>query len=423
VQVKLPEYFDLRYDQGRRSMSRRFVNLYVAAFALVLVVPVSGLSARPVYRAASEHFLLDHNRIFVPLTFVLPGGTQRKTLAFVDSGDPELTLTTALVQQLHADKWKKTSDIHILFGGRLLNTTAVKDFGASKYLFPEMSMFPGLHVEANLPATVLEKYDVALNYGKQTLTLAAPGSLQHEGVRVPCKVNSATGMTSIQAEVAGESYAFAIDSGSAYTWIDRGVTERWAGTHPQWLRGIGAVGDANMNGSYPELTGMIMRLPDIDLHGLNLRQIGALGVGPGFDKAIPNFFVWYSERTPGPVLGFLGGNALRPYRLEIDYPDRATYWKRESAPDPHDLDQVGIMIRPNRRGKYFVARVATQNGKKTVAGVEAGDQLIGVDNIAVTGKTMGTVLTALHGKPGEERWLVLKRGDKQVDVVAHVTHF
>ena len=398
----------------------RCIRLFqVVVFLLTCFTVATRADAAPTIYA-NEHFLLDHNRVFVELTFVLPDGAQRKTLAFVDSGDPGFTFTTALAEELGVSK---ASDLHVLFGGRPLNVSAVRNFGAFDYFYPGMYLFPGLHVEANLPATVLEQYDVVLDYGKRTLTLAAPGSLKHEGVRVPCSVNRTTAVASVQGQIAGASYAFAIDNGSAYTWVDRGVTESWTGAHSQWLRGIGAVGDSNMNGSYAELTGMIVRIPDIDLHGLSLRQVGALGVGPGFDKTVPNFFVWYSGRTPGPVIGFLGGNALRSYRLEIDYADSATYWKRERAPDPHDLDQVGIMIRPTPDGQYFIMGVTAQNGKETVDGIEAGDQLISVDGIAVTEATMGRVLAALHGKPGVARVLVIERSGKQLIANARVTSF
>lgn len=357
------------------------------------------------------------------LAFVFPDGTQHKVLAFPDSGDPWLTLTTALAEELHADKWKNASDMHILFGGRPLDTSAINNVGAPKYFYPGMYMFPGMHVEANLPATVLEKYDVVLDYETQTLTLAPPKSVKHEGERVPCKVDPATGLISVQAEVDSKSYEFAIDITAAYTWVEQSVAKGWATSHPQWVRGIGAVGDANMNGSYPELTGTIMRLPDVALGGLKLPNVGALGVGPGFDKSIPNFFAWYSKKTPGPVVGFLGGNVVRRYRLEIDYADGATYWQRGQESRSDHLDQVGITIRATPSSEYFVAGVATQNGRNTVNEVDAGDRLISVDGLAVTGVTMGRILTALHGKPGETRTLVLERRGKRITVSAPITSF
>lgn len=397
---------------------------------LILALPCACFAAPPGVHAApagsaSEHFLLDHNRIFVELTFVPPGGKPRRALAMVDSADPVFRLTTALVEGPQTKQIKAT---RVFFGGKPLDTSAVRNVDVFRGFYQGVYMVPGLPVEAKLPATVLKKYDVVLDYGKRTLTLAPPKSLKHEGVRVPCRVDRTTGLISVQAEVAGKRYAFSVDNGAAYTWIARSIAKSWVRVHPQWLRGMGAVGNANMDGSYPEQTGMILRLPGIGLGELSLREVGALGVGPGYVKTVPNFFAWYSEKTPVPVVGDLGGNVLRRYRLEIDYADGATYWKRERSPRSDHLDQVGIMIRPTPGGKhslpqYFVVRVATQEGKKTVEGVEAGDRLISVDGMAVIDKTMGQVLEALHGKPGATRTLVLERRGKRIVVNASVTSF
>lgn len=37
-------------------------------------------------------------------------------------------------------------------------------------------MLSGMVVEANLPSTILDQYDVVLDYGDQALTLAPPGT-------------------------------------------------------------------------------------------------------------------------------------------------------------------------------------------------------------------------------------------------------
>lgn len=395
-----------------RSGRLRGSALLVSVFCVLSAA--AGGQHRPV-TSGTEHFHLDHNRVFVELEFVRADGTRRRTLVFVDSGDPDFTISAPLFKDL---RLKKGDDLHMLFGGMPLKigpAVSVDVEGSGTF-------FTGMDVEANLPATILDQYDVALDYGARTLTLAPPGSLKHEGARVPCKVNARTGLLSVRGEIARDNYAFAIDNGSAYTWIDRGVTQKWASAHMQWLRGEGAVGDANMNGSLPELTGMIMRLPAIDLDGVKMEQAGALGVGPGWDKTMPRFFDWYSQKTPGPVVGFLGGNVLRAFLLEIDYANHATYWKRENELDAHDLDQVGIIIQPGG-GKYVVIGIATRDGKKTVDGVAANDRLISVGGVLVTGKTMGTVLTLLHGKPGERRNLGLERGGKNFTVSARVKRF
>jgi hypothetical protein len=366
-------------------------------------------------RSVSEHFLIDHNRIFVELEFVRPDASIRKTLAFVDSGDPNFEFTAALARELGLDRG---NPIRVRFAGMDLNASpkiqASTDEGKT--------IFAGMVVEANLPSTVLDQYDVVLDYGNRTLTLAPPGSLKHEGTRIPCKVNPKTGLISVEGEIGRQSYAVAIDAGSAYTWIDQAVAKKWITAHPQWVRGVGAVGDANMNGALPELTGTILRLPVIHLGAFAFEQVGALAVSGGWDKAGPNLFQWYSQKTPEPVAGFIGGNILRQFRVEIDYAHHATYWKRIAPPDPSDLDQVGITIGVHG-GKYSVIALPTQNGKVTVHGIAVNDQLLSVDGVAVTGATMGKVLTALHGRPGEIRRLVFERNGKSFSVDAPITSF
>ncbi len=386
-----------------------------AATAIALASLAVRAQTHAVNGTTSEHFILDHNRIFVPVEFVQPDGKLRRTLAFVDSGDSNFGIMQPLAQALHV---KNGEAVRVRFGRMDLRLPLNLVPGSD----PGKTMFSGMNVEANLPATILDQYDVILDYGRRTLTLAPPGSVKHQGVRIPCKVNPKTGLISVQAEIDGETYALALDAGSAYTWIDQTVAQRWIMAHPRWVRGIGAVGDANMNGVLPELTGTILRLPAIHLGDPAFEQVGALAVSGGWEKAGPNLFQWYSQKTPEPVVGFVGGNILRQFRLEIDYANRATYWKRVAPPNPDDLDQVGITIGVHG-GKYFVIALPTQNGKSIVHGITVNDQLLSVDGMTITGATMGKVLTALHGKPGEVRRLVLERNGKSFTVNARVTRF
>ena len=188
------------------------------------------------------------------------------------------------------------------------------------------------------------------------------------------------------------------------------------------MRGVGAVGDANMNGALPELTGTILRFPVIQLGGLKVEQAGTLAVSGGWDKASSRLFEWYSRKTPEPVAGFIGGNILPQFRLEIDYVNSAAYWERVAPPDSNDLDQEGITIGVHG-GKYFVIALPAQNGHPTVHGIAVNDQLLSVDGVATTGASMGKVLMALHGKPSEIRKLILERSGKSFTVNARVNHF
>jgi hypothetical protein len=182
-----------------------------------------------------------------------------------------------------------------------------------------------------------------------------------------------------------------------------------------------------------EAKATILRLPEITVSPLHLRQVGALGItsqappfppAPGESKVEGNFFDWYSKKAPEPVIGWLGGNVLKAFRLTIDFPHRMSYWQQENALDPHDLDQVGVTLETHDNEKgYFVAGIAEKDGKLTVQGVRPGDKLLEVDGLRLANATQGAILSSLHGRPGTMRTLVLERDGKQLTIQAKTTEF
>jgi len=176
-----------------------------------------------------------------------------------------------------------------------------------------------------------------------------------------------------------------------------------------------------------EARATILRLPEVKIGKLRLRQIGAIGIAPaappfppapGERKVEGNFFDWYSKKAPEWVDGWLGGNVLKAFRLTIDFSARMTYWQQEVDLDPHDLDQVGITLetRANVKG-YFIAAIATtMDGKPAVQNIRVGDKLLQVDDVVLSDATRGAIFSALHGKPGTTRTLLLERDGKQMRV-------
>ena len=180
-----------------------------------------------------------------------------------------------------------------------------------------------------------------------------------------------------------------------------------------------------------EANGTILRIPEIRLGSLRLAQIGALGIAadappfppvPGEPGVQGDLFDWYSRKAPRPVIGWLGGNVLKGFRLTIDFPRHMTYWQRQRDLDPHDLDQVGVTLERRDNG-YFIAGVAEKDGQATVEGVRAGDRLVQVDAFRLDGATRGAVFSALHGRPESVHSLIVERGGKLVTVPTKVTAF
>lgn len=390
-------------------MGRGFVVLIVTATllgvpALAADTPTSGTAP----------LIFDGNRIFVELTFRRPGGGARKALAYVDTGSPEVAVGRQLVRdlQLEADK-----PLRMEIGGMPIAV----DPNAIISTYEVDSLFPGLQVEAVLPASVLLKYQVEFDYPNKKMTVALPATLKPEGVAVPCRVNEKTGLAAVDITVAGRRYPVAIDTGAGYTWLSYRTVQEWLKAHPDWLRGTGAVGAANFGAWFGEAHGIIIRLPEVALGSSRLREVGAMGIYTGPPTG-GEMFDWYSKKTPGPVVGFLGGNVLKAFRLTIDYPNHVSYWQQVSAVDGHDLDQVGVTLHI-RLGEYYVAGVASIHGEKLVDDVEPGDKLVRITEFEVTGAPYGEVINALHGKPGDVRTLFLERDGRPFRVSTKVNRF
>jgi hypothetical protein len=366
--------------------------------------------------SGTADFVFQGNRMFAELGFVRPDGTLHKAYAFVDLGSPSAVVSPALFKELGLDQ-KKPLSFRVGEMTVIVDSSTVEN---SSWL--PSSLGDDRKVEAVLPAGIMQKFQVVMDYAQRTLTLAQPGTLQPQGVPIPIRINDKTGLVVVDATINGKPYAITIDNGSAYTWLQKSAVQPWLNSHPDWQRGIGAVGASNMRMEDDgiEATGTLIRIPEIKLGSLSLPQIGALAIGPS--KTQGDFIGWYSKKNPVPVIGWLGGNVLQGFRIMIDYPNHVSYWLSQTALDPHDLDQVGLTL-ISRQGSYFVGAVASQNGKPTVDGVQVGDKLLQVDKLKISGATRGSILSAMHGKPSEVRTLILERDGKTFTIEARIREF
>jgi C-terminal processing protease CtpA/Prc len=123
------------------------------------------------------------------------------------------------------------------------------------------------------------------------------------------------------------------------------------------------------------------------------------------------------------VNGFLGPNAFSAFRVEIDYENEAVYFGKTGEFDAHDMDRVGLTLRPEPDGGFSVLGVSETAGEPAVEGVEPGDRLIRVGDLDAGGATLGTVVDALRGRPGDVRVLTLERNGKRFRIEAAVRRF
>lgn len=418
-------------------MNRRF-----SSSALVAVVVLSMLCGRPsvgqpaaaaaspeeqvapATQSATVPFTLDHNRLMVDVQFLRIDGTLRTAQVWLDTGNPRFAASERLAADLGlgatAPDVAKAPDAHVSevptpgvrIGGVDLDVEGIKTVVHSG----SASVRPGVTADACFPASALRHRQVVFDYPARKLTVAMPGAVKPRGVPIPCLINEQTGLLQVKALIDGETVLLGVDTGSAGTWVSTVLTRKWQERHPDWPSTIGALGSSNFWGIPLETGGVLMELPELTLGPLRVRDVALLGLDQGL-------FDWYSKKSAGPVAGFLGANVLRRFRLEIDYPNRMTYWEEGPPEEPRDLDIVGLTVRQEDDGSYAVAGVAAKDGKATVDGVRTGDALIRVGPLETAGVPMGRVMDALRGKPGETRTLTLARDGTQFKVEAQVRRF
>jgi hypothetical protein len=343
----------------------------VNSFAvLALAASMCGAQARPT--SGTTSFILEGNRVYALLNFLMPDGSAQGAYAFVDMGADNMALAGPLYDSLG------------------VNNGSPARFKVGDYV-------------VDVPSS----------------------KIRRGGTPVPFRLDTATGLIVVDATVDNGTYPVTIDNGSAYTWFRQDTVRQWLRRHPDWQRGVGAVGTANMmlRGEEPEGEGILIRIPELSIGSVGLTEVGALGVagGRGADTNLA-LLDCYSKKNVVPVLGWLGGNVLKEFQITVDYQRRTMYWLRETAADTSDLHQIGLTLR-TASGAVYVAAVATKNGKPTVDDVRAGDKLISVGGHVLVSGTIGQIFESMHGVPGETRELVLERNGARFTVRAIITAF
>lgn len=93
-----------------------------------------------------------------------------------------------------------------------------------------------------------------------------------------------------------------------------------------------------------------------------LAGIAIVGV-PKVSEDGPDLGTWYSQKTVRPVDGFLGPDAFKEFRVEVDYAHNAVYFEKRIKHAPYDMDIVGLTLRPEKNGDYRVIGIAKKKRK------------------------------------------------------------
>lgn len=393
--------------------------------ALCSVLCLAGLAiahSKPSTPPVTVPAVIDHNRVVIDVDLPLPNGSTQLIHAWVDNGNPDLYLSRRVATLLglavtcNDQQCSAAPPTSISIVGMTIPFTGIKQ--ATIPLKPVTAaavLAGGMNVEINLPSTVLRHYDVLIDFPDHRFTIGAPGSIPFRGSSGKIEIAN-NGLIQVPSKIENKKYNLALDIGSSVSFLSEDLFDPLAQAHPDWPRVTGAVGSANMWGAPDEAKWKVMRLDRLQYGPLFLTDVAVVALS----KPVLDFF---EKRAGMPTVGLLGSNMLLNYRVGLDYAHSTVYFEIGRLFRFPDFNVVGLVLRPEDNGTYTIVAVPDFKGKPAVEGVQAGDRLVAVDDIPVSGSTMGQIWAMLGGNPGQQRRLTIERAGKQFVVPGMIQNF
>jgi hypothetical protein len=129
-----------------------------------------------------------------------------------------------------------------------------------------------------------------------------------------------------------------------------------------------------------------------------------------------------SFETPASIVGALGGNVLKNFRIEIDYPNGITYLEQKVSDSGDDMNSVGLVLDVEAKNNLVVLAVSSSATALTIMNIHPGDQIIEIDGRREMPWKIIDASDALSGPVGETKKLVIKRDGKEIQTTAVVAH-
>ena len=356
----------------------------------------------------------EQHRPYTRLTLIGPSGHAVRALFWLDTGGGAVILSGPLAARLGLKPMGKTLKAEgnvivatqlpkILAGGLLLQ---LKDANAF-LVVDKKSTLEGTGAEGALPLRALRRYQVVLDYPRARLRIAQPGALRPEGRQVAAHF-SKTGFIAVTATVSGKLYGFLLDSGGQYCMVSENILAGWEEQNPRWPQVTGAYGPANMMLGPVETSFKMLRIGTMQWGPFTLENVGSVS------RPSSNYEQMMSRMTGRAVFGSIGGNVLRHFRVDIDYPNDRLYLKRAAIGVEAPLDMVGITLEPSGNS-YVIAGVAEREHE-----LRKGDRLLSIDGTSIQGLTVAEIIGRLAGMPRATRTLTIERDGKTFSVNAPV---
>lgn len=297
----------------------------IAAFSVILGSMSSPVSAQRVDQVTVP-LIIEGNRPFVEITFRKPDGTTRNARFLLDTGGGGFLITEPLARELGL-KWGKTTheegsefgavtsqpDVYIGKLPLILNPERIAVVIGTDNVLPRAA--PG-RAEGMVPGHVLAKYHVVFDYPNATFTIAQPDVLTPRGTEVPMPVSKRSGFPRTEIIVGGSAYGMLLDTGASFTMVSEALLKFWGTQHADWPRHNGAFGEAATLGGQTLET---MFVPGAQWGSCKIDEFGLVSQHEG------TFERYMSGMMAAPIIGSLGGNVLKYFRVELDYAHETLY--------------------------------------------------------------------------------------------------
>lgn len=366
--------------------------------------------------------ILEGNTPIVELEFPAASGGVRKARFVVDTGGGGFLLGNKLMADIGAkpsgpvseeegDPIVPLSPVTVHLGGMDLDLSGVWIGGlpANQWVVGARNDAEGL-----LPARVLRHYDVIFDYPGRRFTLAKAGTFKPEGVKIAAPISPDLAFPRVEVQIGGSIYGFLLDTGASFTMISRTALDQWTKDNPMWPKAVGAIGFANMLGGAKENEALMLRISELRIGSLVVKQPAAVSRPEGtFEKRM-------SGMMTAPIIGSLGGNVLRDFRVSIDYQNGFAYFEPSATSSEADLTSIGLVLAGGPKGSLVITGISSNASADVTTSVRAGDKLLAVDDASLSGRPLATAAEALQGRPESTKRLTLERDGKKLTVTATV---
>ena len=356
----------------------------------------------------------------VTLNFKRLDGTKRSANFAFDSGGGAIILDETLADNLGL---KSTGEAVEEDGARFAPTKPpVVQFGSMLVSFSTSKAFLHLgknsfdtreRIEGLLPGKALEPYQVVIDYPRERFTIAPSGCVTHQGMRVQSPFLPASGHPRIEVSVDGKNYGLLLDTGSRVSMARRSLLESLSAAHPTWPHSTGASGTADMpDGSGEEF---LLRVPEVTWGPFQITNV--LFVSRPDDVYSPTSF-----ETPDSIVGALGGNVLKHFRVEIDYPRGTSYLEQKAGDAGDDMNSVGLVLDVDAAQNLIVRAISATASGFTKLNIHPGDQILDMDGKHEMPWNLVDASNALSGPVGEIKRLLIQRAGQEIQTTAKVAH-